>query len=84
MIGIALHRTLSRNIPCSDVRQWGQGDISHGLRDKSDDVRRAHEVGWVELSRRVSRYHTGASGGNTNEIKDRNAIALTGTLVLPS
>ena len=47
MIEIALHRTLSRNIACFDVRQWGQGDTSRGLRDKSADVRRADMAGGV-------------------------------------
>ena len=47
MIEIALHRTLSRNIACSDVRQWGQGDISRGLQDKNRKVR---TVGWVRNS----------------------------------
>ena len=47
MIEIALHRSLSRNIACSDVRQWGQGDTSRGWRDKSADVRRADMAGGV-------------------------------------
>jgi hypothetical protein len=39
MIGIALDRTLSRIIACSDVRQAEQGDTSHGRQDKSRKVR---------------------------------------------
>ncbi len=35
MIGIALDRTLSRIIACSDVRQAEQGDTSHGRQDKA-------------------------------------------------
>jgi hypothetical protein len=45
MIEIALHRSLSRDIACSDVRQWERGDTSHGWRDKSADVRRADMAG---------------------------------------
>ena len=46
MIKIALHRTASQYVACFDVRQLGQGDISHGLQDKSPDFRRGHVVGW--------------------------------------
>lgn len=46
MIPIALHRTLSWVIACSDVRQWERGDTSHGWQDKSPDIRRGHVVGW--------------------------------------
>ena len=31
MSEIALRRGLSRSVACFDARQWGQGDISHGL-----------------------------------------------------
>jgi hypothetical protein len=55
-----------------------------GMRDKSADVCRAHMVGWVELSRDHTRHLAGASGGNTNEISTRDAIALVKMLVLPS
>ena len=79
----AFHRILSWIIACSDVRQWGQGDTSRGLRDKSADVRRAHVVGWTELSRRCTNCPAGASRGNTNEIRARAAIAPSETLVLP-
>ena len=48
MIKIALHRTASQYVACFDVRQLGQGDISHGLQDKSPDFRRGHVVGWIE------------------------------------
>jgi len=84
MIQIALHRTVSRNIACSDVREWVLGVICHGWRDKSADVCRAHVVGWVELSRRHTRHLTGASGRNTNEIRARNAIAPLERLALSS
>ena len=84
MSEIALRRSLSRSVACFDARQWGQGDISRGLRDKSADVCRAHVVGWVELSRRHTKHLTGASGENTNEIRARSAIALVETSVLPS
>ena len=43
MIQIAVHRSLSWVIECSEV---GQGDTSHGWQGKSADVRRAHVVGW--------------------------------------
>ena len=45
MIEIVLHRSLSRNLACSDVRECGLGDISHGRQGKSADVRRADVVG---------------------------------------
>ena len=45
MIPIALHRSLSWVIACSDVRQCERGDTSHGWRDKSADVRRADVAG---------------------------------------
>jgi hypothetical protein len=48
MIPVALHRTLSWVIACSDVRQWEQGDTSHGWQDKSPAFRRGHVVGWIE------------------------------------
>jgi hypothetical protein len=54
------------------------------LQDKSADVCRAHVVGWAKLSRRHARHLAGASHGNTNEIRARNAIAPFETLVLPS
>jgi hypothetical protein len=49
MIQIALHRSLSWVIACSDVRQWERGDTSHGWQDKSADCRRAIVVGGVEV-----------------------------------
>lgn len=45
MIGIALHRIVSRDIARSDARQWGQGDTSHGLQDKSRKVRPVGRLG---------------------------------------
>ena len=84
MIEIALHRTPSRRVACFDVRQLGQGDRSHGLRDKSADVRRAHVVGWTEFLRRCTRRRAGAFHGNTNEIKTYSAIARFETLAVPS
>ena len=74
---VAPHRMLC-------CKGWKQGEISHGSRDKSADVCRAHVVGWVELSRRHTKCLTGASGENTNEITARNAIALVETSVLRS
>ena len=47
MIGVALYRAVSRDIARSDVGQWGQGDISSRLRDKSADRRRAVMAGGV-------------------------------------
>ena len=47
MIQIALHRSLSRDIACSDGSQAQQGDTSRGWRDKSADVRRADMAGGV-------------------------------------
>ena len=47
MSEIALRRSLSRSVACFDTRQWGQGDISRGLQDKSRKVR---PVGWVRKS----------------------------------
>ena len=84
MTEIALRRVPSQNVACFDAKQLGQGDISRRLRDKSADVCRAHVVGWVEVSRCHARHLTGASGGNTNENRARNAIALLERLVLPS
>jgi hypothetical protein len=84
MSEIVLRRIPSRIIACFDVSQWERGDISHGLQDKSADVCRAHVVGWAKLSRRHARHLAGASQGNTNEIRARNAIAPFETLVLPS
>jgi hypothetical protein len=84
MSEILLRRIPSRIISCFDVSRWERGDISLGLRDKSADVCRAHMVGWVELSRDHTRHLAGASGGNTNEISTRDAIALVKMLVLPS
>ena len=78
----AFHRILSWIIACSNVKQWGQGDTSRGLRDKSADVRRAHVVGWTELSRRCTSCPAGASRGNTNEIRVCDAVAPCETLVL--
>lgn len=84
MSEMALRRSLSRSVACFDARQRGQRDISHGLRDKSADVCRAHMVGRVEVSRRYARHVTGASGENLNEIRSRSAIALVERFVLPS
>jgi hypothetical protein len=83
MSEIVLRRIPLRIIACFDVSQWERGDVSRGLRDKSADVCRAHVVGWVKLSRRHTRHLTGASDGNTNEIRARSAIALLERLVLP-
>jgi len=47
MIEIARHRSLSWNVARSDVRQAGQGDISHGRQGKSGDIRRADVAGGV-------------------------------------
>jgi hypothetical protein len=84
MIAIALHRSLSWVIACLDARHREQGDPSHGLRDKSADVRRAHVIGWTGLLRHCTRCRAGALHGNTNEIKTCGAIALSETLALPS
>jgi hypothetical protein len=84
MIPIALHRSLSWVIACSGVRQWERRDTSHGWRDKSAGVRRAHVVGWTELLRRCTRCRAGAFHGNTNEIKMCGAIALFEMLALLS
>jgi hypothetical protein len=84
MIEIALNRTVSWDIASSCVRQAGQGDLSHGRRDKSAAVGRAHVVGWANVSRCHATHLTGASHRNTNEISAHNAIALVETFVLPS
>ena len=84
MSEIALRRSLSRSVACFDTTQWGQGEISRGLRDKSADVCRAHVVGWAKVSRGHTKCVTGASSVNTNEIRARSAIALVETSVLPS
>jgi hypothetical protein len=83
MIQIVLYRSLSLVIACSDGMQWERGDTSHGWRDKSADVRRAHVVGWTELSRPCTRCPAGASHGNANEIRVYAAVAPCETLVLP-
>jgi hypothetical protein len=83
MIQIVLYRSLSLVIACSDGMQWERGDTSHGWQDKSADVRRAHVVGWTELSRPCTSCPAGASHRNTNEISARTAIAFCDTLVLP-
>ena len=83
MIEIVLHRSLSRNVARSEVRQAGQGVTSHGRQDKSADVRRAHVVGWTELSRRCTSCPAGASRGNANEIRACDAVAPCDTLGLP-
>ena len=77
MIEIARHRTPSRRVACFDVRQLGQGDRSHGLRDKSADVRRAG-CGWE--SGRSSASHENASRqfpGNTKPINGSCAIRFS-------
>jgi len=53
MIGVALHRTVSRDIERSDVRLWEPGDSSRGWQDKSPDFRRGHVVGWSGYFSRV-------------------------------
>jgi hypothetical protein len=83
MIQIVLHRSLSLVLACSDVMQWERGDTSHGWQDKSADVRRAHVVGWTELSRPCTSCPAGASHRNTNEIRACDAVAPCETLVLP-
>lgn len=60
MIPIALHRSLSWVIACSDVRQWERRDTSHGWRDKSTDCRRVHVVGGVDVSGRIRNALAGA------------------------
>jgi hypothetical protein len=49
MIQIALLRSLSWIISCSGVRQWEQGDTSHGWRDKSGSPVEPQAIGmaWV-------------------------------------
>jgi hypothetical protein len=47
MIPIALHRSLSWVIACSDVRQCERGDTSHGWQDKSRKVRPVGRLGNV-------------------------------------
>lgn len=84
MIQIALHRTLSWVIACSVVRQCERRDTSHGWRDKSADVRRAHVVGWVEIFRRCVKWLAVASRRNVNKIKSKDAIALLEDIVTPS
>jgi hypothetical protein len=44
MIGFVLRRRLSRSIACFAAKGWKQGEVSHGLQDKSRKVR---PVGWV-------------------------------------
>ena len=78
MIPIALHRRLSGNITCSDVRQREQGHTSEGLLDKSADVRHAHVVGWIEFSRCYKKPSAGASHRNTRQIKSPDAVAHFG------
>jgi len=83
MIEMAFYRSLSWVIACSDVRQWEQGDTSHGWQDKSADVRRAHVVGWVGVLRCCINSPASASDVNTNEIRACDAVAPCETLVLP-
>ena len=75
MIQIALHRSLSWAIAYSDVKQWQVGDMSHRLRDKSADCRRAHVVGWVEIFRCRLMSSAGAFLRNAKEINMRCAIS---------
>ena len=75
MIEIALHRSLSRNIACSDVRQWGQGDISRGWRDKSADVRRADMAGGVGDVGPRMKSSAGAFSETRSEINISSAVA---------
>jgi hypothetical protein len=82
MIGFALRRRLSRNIACFAARGWKQGEVSHGLRDKSADVCRAHVVGWVGVLRRCTRCLAVALQGNNNDISGRSAVALVEMLIL--
>ena len=84
MIGSALRRRLSRGIACLDAREWGQGDISHGLQGKSADVRRGHVVGWVAVLRSYDGMSAGASNQIANEINASTAIFFCETAVLPS
>jgi hypothetical protein len=82
MIQIVLYRSLSLVIAFSDGRRWERGVTSRGWRDKSADVRRAHVVGWTELSRPCTSCRAGASHRNTNEIRVCDAVAPCETLVL--
>jgi hypothetical protein len=83
MIQTVLHRNSSLVIAWSDGMQWRRGDTSHGWQDKSADVRRAHVVGWTELSQPCTSCPAGASHRNTNEIRACDAVAPCETLVLP-
>lgn len=75
MIKVALNRTASRPVARFDVRQFGQMDFSHGLRDKSADVCRAHVVGWSQYLRCSRNSPAGASSQSAKEIKVPSAIA---------
>jgi hypothetical protein len=44
MIRIALHRSLSWVIACSDVNLWERGESSEGLQDKAGTPRNAPRV----------------------------------------
>jgi hypothetical protein len=72
---VALYRSLSGSIACFGAKRSKLEDTSHGWRDKSADVRRAHVVGWVGVSDCHARLQAGASHENINEIKMRSAVA---------
>jgi len=76
MSEIVLRRIPSRIIACFDVSQWGRGDFSRGLQDKSADCRRTHLVGWVGVSRSYDNLSAAASHGSANGIKASPAVAL--------
>jgi hypothetical protein len=67
MIEIALNRTLSRIIACSDVRQAEQRDISDGRQGKSADVRRADVAGGVGDVRHRAKSSAGAFSETSGE-----------------
>jgi hypothetical protein len=75
MIEIALRRVESKVLASPTVMGRAQGEVDRGWQDKSADVRRAHVVGWVEVSRGCTRSLAGASHGIIKEIKSRSAIA---------
>jgi hypothetical protein len=84
MIGIALRRRLSRSIACFAARRWKQGEVSHGLLDKSAAVGRAHVVGRFEVSRSRDVSSAGASDESANEINASTAVAFREASALPS
>jgi hypothetical protein len=72
---VALYRSLSGSIACFGTKRSKPEDTSHGWRDKSADVRRAHVVGWIGVSDLHTKLQAGASHENINEIKTRSAVA---------